>query len=107
MSYRFMRVIVMFDLPVQNKKQMRTYNRFRKSLIEEGFLMLQYSIYIKSVINQDAAKTAVSTVKRMLPSEGHVRALTITEKQYEKMHILLGQESQNIEILGDNRTILF
>ena len=107
MSYRFMRVIIMFDLPIQNKTQVRTYNRFRKGLIEEGFLMLQYSIYIKSVINSDAAKTTVSAVKRMLPQEGHVRALAITEKQYEKMQILLGQEGQNIEILGDNRTILF
>ena len=46
-------------------------------------------------------------MKRILPPNGHVRALIITEKQYEKMKILLGNEDKNIEILGDNRTILF
>ncbi|MEB6570409.1 CRISPR-associated endonuclease Cas2 [Staphylococcus auricularis] len=97
----------MFDLPVETKKQRRIYNKFRKRLTEEGFLMMQYSIYIKSVINKDAAKTTIANVNRYLPTEGHVRALVITEKQYEKMQILLGEENQNIEILGDHRTILF
>jgi len=107
MSYRFMRVFVMFDLPVESKKQIRTYNRFRKELINDGFLMMQYSIYIKSVINQDAANSTINKLRRILPQHGHIRAMIITEKQYEKMQILLGEENENIRILGDNRTILF
>lgn len=107
MSYRFMRVFIMFDLPVETKKQRRIYSKFRKRLIEEGFLMMQYSIYIKSVANKDAANYTIANVKRFLPTDGHVRSLIITEKQYEKMHILLGEENQNIALLGDNRTILF
>ncbi len=102
-----MRVFIMFDLPVETKKQVRTYNKFRKSLIKEGFLMMQYSIYIKSCINKDAADLSVNTVKKLLPEDGHVRALIITEKQYEKMKILLGEEDKNIALLGDNRTIIF
>lgn len=97
----------MFDLPMESKQQIRTYQRFRKTLISEGFLMLQFSIYIKSCLNKEAAQACVQTIKRMLPREGHVRALIITEKQYEKMQILIGQEDENIQILGDNRTILF
>ena len=46
--------------------------------------MMQYSIYIKCCINKDAANSSVNYVKRILPPNGHVRALTITEKQYEK-----------------------
>lgn len=107
MSYRFMRVFIMFDLPVETKQQVRVYNKFRKNLINEGFLMMQYSIYIKSCINKEAAESSINAVKKLLPSDGHVRALIITEKQYEKMKILLGSENKNIEILGDNRTIIF
>ena len=107
MSYRFMRVFVMFDLPGETKKDVRVYNRFRKELINDGFLMMQYSIYVKSVINQDAANTTINKVRRVLPQHGHVRTMIITEKQYEKMQILLGEEDENIKILGDNRTISF
>ncbi|WP_342671704.1 CRISPR-associated endonuclease Cas2 [Staphylococcus schleiferi] len=107
MSYRFMRVMIMFDLPVETKKQRRIYSKFRKRLLENGFLMMQYSIYIKSVANKDAADFSVLQIKQFLPQDGHVRSLIITEKQYEKMQILLGKENQNIALLGDNRTIIF
>ncbi|ARJ51067.1 CRISPR-associated endonuclease Cas2 [Staphylococcus lutrae] len=102
-----MRVILMFDLPVETKQQRRIYSKFRKRLLENGFLMMQYSIYVKSVINRDAATLSVNQIKQFLPREGHVRALMITEKQYEKMQILLGEEDKNSVILGENRTILF
>nr|WP_281185676.1 CRISPR-associated endonuclease Cas2 [Staphylococcus schleiferi] len=102
-----MRVMIMFDLPVETKKQRRIYSKFRKRLLENGFLMMQYSIYIKSVANKDAADFSVLQIKQFLPQDGHVRSLIITEKQYEKMQILLGKENQNIALLGDNRTIIF
>ncbi|QDI93150.1 CRISPR-associated endonuclease Cas2 [Salicibibacter halophilus] len=97
----------MFDLPVETKAQIRTYNKFRKRLIQDGFLMMQYSIYIKSCLNKDAAQQTVNKVKRYLPKDGHVRSLVITEKQFENMMILVGDEDKNIELLGDNRTIEF
>ncbi|NHA36139.1 CRISPR-associated endonuclease Cas2 [Staphylococcus coagulans] len=99
--------MIMFDLPVETKKQRRIYSKFRKRLLENGFLMMQYSVYIKSVANKDAADFSVLQVKQFLPQDGHVRSLIITEKQYEKMQILLGKEDQNIALLGDNRTIIF
>ncbi|RLJ71695.1 CRISPR-associated protein Cas2 [Salisediminibacterium halotolerans] len=102
-----MRVFIMFDLPVETKAQIRTYTKFRKQLIQDGFLMMQYSIYIKSCINKDAANQTVAKVKTYLPKDGHIRAMIITEKQFEKMMILVGEEDKNIELLGDNRTIEF
>ena len=51
MSYRYMRVIVMFDLPVLSSSQIREYNKFRKFLIKSGFLMMQESIYCKLALN--------------------------------------------------------
>ena len=47
MSYRFMRVLVLFDLPMNNSAQIREYNQFRKFLIKSGFMMMQKSVYCK------------------------------------------------------------
>lgn len=69
--------------------------------------MLQYSIYIKTCINREAANGTINIIKKYLPKNGHIRSLIITEKQYENMIVLLGEEDKNIEILGDNRTIMF
>src|SRR5690625_8024494 len=99
MSLRFVRIMIMFDLPVETKKQRRIYTKFRKQLIREGFLMMQYSIYIKSCINKEAAHGTINSVKRYLPKDGHVRSIIITEKQFERMTILVGREDQNIKIL--------
>lgn len=107
MSLRFVRVMIMFDLPVETKKQRRTYTQFRKELIRNGFLMMQFSIYIKSCINKEAAQGTILTVQKFLPKDGHVRSIIITEKQFEQMKILVGEEDKNIEILGTNRTIEF
>lgn len=102
-----MRVMIMFDLPTTTKEDVRIYTKFRKQLINEGFLMLQYSIYMKSCLNKEAATGVVKKIKKYIPQDGHVRALIITEKQYEKMIILVGEEDRNLDILGDNRMIIF
>ncbi|WP_199187197.1 CRISPR-associated endonuclease Cas2 [Staphylococcus warneri] len=54
-----MRVLLMFDLPVETKKQRRVYSKFRKRLIEDGFLEMQYTIYIKSDIDKEAANQTI------------------------------------------------
>lgn len=102
-----MRVLIMFDLPFTSKESVRTYSKFRKTLITEGFLMLQYSIYMKLCLNKESANGIVSKLVKYIPRDGHVRALIITEKQYEKMQLLVGEEDRNSKILGDNRTIIF
>lgn len=65
-----MRILIMFDLPVETKTQVRVYNKFRKQLIKEGFLMLQYSIYIKTCINREAANGTINIIKKYLPKTG-------------------------------------
>ena len=52
MSYRFMRILVMFDLPTETSEERRDYRKFRKNLIKNGFIMMQESVYVKLVMNQ-------------------------------------------------------
>src|SRR5690554_3746161 len=95
MSYKFMRLIVFFDLPVLTKKQIRIYTRFRKFLISKGYLMIQYSVYSKILNNMDSAKDHMKVVEKNCPQEGHVRMLLLTEKQYSRMVIVIGGKTRS------------
>lgn len=99
MINRFMRIIVFFDLPVVSKSQRRTYSRFRKSLINMGFDMLQFSVYARTTRNNDDAKKYVGMVNASKPPEGSVRVLTITEKQYASMILLVGERTATEDFL--------
>ena len=90
MVNRFMRVMAFFDLPVNTAKKRREYTQFRRYLIQDGYFMLQYSVYARTVRNRDDAESHIAKLKSALPPEGSVRALLVTEKQYENMRVLLG-----------------
>lgn len=96
MSYRYMRVIVMFDLPVVTVSGRREYYAFRKHLIKNGFLMLQESIYCKIAQNAVAAESIVQNIRKNKPKEGLVQVLKITEKQYSKMEFIVGERQSDV-----------
>lgn len=105
MSYRFMRVLVMFDLPTETAENRRIYTKFRKYLIKSGFMMMQQSVYVRLALNQTNAKGMIDSVKKNKPSEGLVQILTITEKQYSKMEIISGEYS-NDTVDTDERLLM-
>lgn len=90
MINRFMRVMVFFDLPVNTARKRKEYTQFRRRLIQDGYFMLQYSVYSRTVRNRDDAESHIARLRSILPPEGSVRALLVTEKQYENMRVLLG-----------------
>lgn len=96
MNYRYMRVVVFFDLPVLTAKDRREYRNFRKYLIKGGFLMLQESVYCKLVPNSNAADAVADNIRRNKPSGGLVQLLKVTEKQYSKMENIVGEKKTNI-----------
>ncbi len=100
-----MRVIVFFDLPVKTKKDRKEYTRFRKFLIKSGFVMMQESVYSKLAINQNAADSVCASVKKSKPPQGLVQMLTVTEKQFAKMELLVGSINSDI-ITSDERFLI-
>ena len=106
MSYRFMRVIVFFDLPTLTSENRREYVRFRKFLIKNGFLMMQESVYTKMALNQTAATSIVENVRKNKPLEGIVQMMTITEKQYNRMEYVCGEFSSDV-LCTDERLVVF
>ena len=89
-----MRVLVFFDLPVKTKKQRREATRFRNFLLNDGYHMVQFSVYARVCNGMDAVNKHRGRIKNNLPENGAIRLLVITERQYEAIDILLGGLSQ-------------
>ena len=89
-----MRVILFFDLPVKKKRDRLAYSRFRRHLIKEGYIMLQYSVYSKILNNREAAIKHIQNIKKNVPNNGNIRVMLITEKQYSSMELIIGGKSR-------------
>ena len=105
MNYKFMRIIVMFDLHITTSTLMREYTQFRKYLIKNGFLMLQESVYCKMASNSNTAELIVSGIRRNKPNSGLVQVLRVTERQYSNMEYICGKK--NKEVLETEERIVF
>ena len=106
MRYNVMRVLCMFDLPVDTDKEKREYRNFKKKLILEGFVMLQYSVYIRTCPNRQYSERLQKRLAKNLPANGNIRLLEITEKQYEDMKLLVGCKNQTESKIGERRFIV-
>ena len=105
MSYRYMRVLVFFDLPVLTEANRRDYRVFRKYLIKSGFMMIQESFYCKLAQNGSVADAMVENIKKNKPSEGLVQVLRVTEKQYNKMDFIIGENTGDV-LSTDERLVI-
>ena len=90
---RFMWMLVMFDLPVGTKVQRRHASRFRGFLRNDGYDMLQFSVYARICRGESGRKKHEDRLKRNLPPKGSVRCLIITDAQYARMSFLVGAKS--------------
>lgn len=86
----FMRIIVFFDLPVKTKTQRRVATQFRNFLLKDGYFMIQYSVYCRICNGYDDVEKHKIRMRANKPDNGSVRMLVITEKQYEKIELVIG-----------------
>jgi CRISPR-associated protein Cas2 len=106
-DYRFMRSILFFDLPMMSDAEVRRYTRFRKYLINNGYIMMQYSIYSKIFPNRDTVKWHMQDLERNLPSDGSVMIMTVTEKQYQSIQNLVGSKKALDRKITSKRLLAF
>lgn len=88
---KFMRMIVFFDLPVGTAGERKAATKFRNFLVKDGYHMVQYSVYTRICNGSDSVDMHEARLKQHIPKKGSIRLLTITEKQYESIHVLLGE----------------
>ncbi|MGE4398521.1 MAG: CRISPR-associated endonuclease Cas2 [Campylobacterales bacterium] len=101
-----MRLIVFFDLPTATKKDRKAYSKFRKFLVDNGFLMIQFSVYVRICKGLDTVQMYEDYLEKNIPPRGNVRTLTITNAQYERIKVLLGTEKYE-EKIGERQLVLF
>ncbi len=90
-GYRAVWIIAMFDLPTDTQRARREYTQFRKSLLKDGFSMLQYSVYVRHCASEENAEVHYNRIKGFLPGDGEVRLVTITDKQFGRMQSFWGK----------------
>ena len=105
MSYRFMRMLVMFDLPTETAEDKRNYRKFRKTLIKNGFYMMQESIYTRMALTPSVQRSAVEVIRKNKPPCGTVQVMTVTEKQFSQMEYITGEYHSEV-IDSDERLII-
>jgi len=88
-----MRAMVIFDLPVVTKKERKLATRFRKFLLDDGFEMLQYSVYTRLCPDRDNAHTHLNRIKKIAPRNGSIRMLMLTEHQFTDMYVVTGEKT--------------
>lgn len=96
MSYRYMRLLLMFDMPTLTQADKKEYRRFRKFLLGEGFIMHQFSVYTKLLLNDTASAAMMARLQKNKPGNGNVTVLKVTEKQYARMEYLSGAADQSV-----------
>lgn len=104
-GFRFMRMVVFFDLPVLSLEERRAYNRFRKTLIKNGFVMLQESVYCKLLTSPSMEASVKNMLQKNRPEKGIVQSILVTEKQYVKMDFIVGK-SQTDYVDSEERVIV-
>ncbi len=97
-AYKFMWIMVMFDMPTETKKDKKKYRWFRGRLIKEGYIMMQYSIYIKSYHSYESAVYGKKKLKEFIKVnllKGSIRIMLFTDKQFSNMDIIVGAKKKS------------
>lgn len=102
-----MRMLVFFDLPVVTRAERRAYTQFRRFLLNDGFDMIQFSVYGRILNGTDAQEKHFKRLIANLPPEGSVRLLTVTEKQFATMKLLVGMPLFQEKAVKANQMLLF
>ena len=97
MNYKFMRLLLFFDLPTETSKNRLDYTRFHKFLIKNGFIMMQKSVYSKLVINNVTSAAVKTKISKNLPPAGIIELLEVTENQFSRIKYLIGEKQSVIE----------
>jgi CRISPR-associated protein Cas2 len=91
LAWRSMWVFAMFDLPVETPAHRRAYARFRKDLLEDGFSMMQFSIYFRHCASLESAIAHSRRMGQRVPAEGEVRFLMVTDAQFSRIAVYAGK----------------
>lgn len=95
-QYRVLWILVFFDLPTETKKERAAASKFRKEILLDGFVMFQFSIYLRHCNSRENADVHLKRVKKLLPEQGHIGIMTVTDKQFGDMELYHGKKEKQL-----------
>jgi len=101
-AYRVMWTLVMYDLPTETKKERKVAARFRKELLQDGFSMFQFSMYVRHSSSSENAEVHKKRIKKLLPEHCKVGILQITDKQFGQMELFYGTKAKTYHKFRNN-----
>jgi len=90
-------LFAMFDLPTDTPAARKCYRAFRDCLLEDGFIMLQYSVYARFCPSEENTSVHEKRIRASLPPDGEVRIVKLTDKQFERMEVFYGKTRKATE----------
>lgn len=96
-EYRTMWLFVFFDLPTETKEDRKIYADFRKRLQSDGFTMMQYSVYVRHCPSSENADVHTKRVQNLLPEDGQISILRVTDKQFGNMQNYIGKKRKKTD----------
>jgi len=93
-------MLVAFDCPVGTKEQRKAATGFRKFLLEDGYQMLQWSVYARPLVTHARMQTHLRRLKSNIPPEGSIRAIYVTEAQWQRSYVVHGNPASEVDPEG-------
>jgi CRISPR-associated protein Cas2 len=105
-KYRMAWVLVFFDLPVGTPEERKAATNFRKDLLKDGYIMVQFSVYARPCGSADRVETQVRRLKPKIPAKGEVRGLIISDAQWGRMLVVRSQQRTDAEPMPEQMMFL-
>lgn len=105
-KYRMAWVLVFFDLPVGTPEERKAATNFRKDLLKDGYMMVQFSVYARPCGSADRVETQVRRLKPIIPAKGEVRGLILSDAQWGRMIVVRSQQRAESEAMPEQMMFL-
>lgn len=100
-----MRLLVILS-PTDKWGTKMEYTRLRKFLHKDGYMRIAPEVYMRVVQNRKASEKHYRRIEEFAPKTGVVRLLRLTEKQYNKIHLVSGEMDYQEKTVGVNCHIM-
>ena len=89
-------LMVCFDLPVLTKAERKRAAKFRKFLLDDGYDMIQWSVYARPCVTFARQQTHLRRLEQNVPNDGSVRAIFINRAQWERAYSIMGRPAKKV-----------
>ncbi len=100
-NFRMGWILVSFDLPVMTDQQRKAATRFRNDLLEDGYMMLQFSVYARACVSLERLEQHTARLHAVAPVAGNIRAFFFTNQQWARSITICGENYNQGQRVAD------